>query len=94
MWIMIEIAGPRALVAFDGRVLELFGPERSRRIHVRQILSAEIERGGLLLEDGPMLGLRLIDGRHVSIRFQGGQGLEEDLERLVDALSSSFSAAQ
>ena len=86
---MIEIVGPRTLLAFDGRVLELFGSDRSRRIHVRQILTAEIQRGGLLLEDGPVLDLRLIDGHHVAVRFAGGGELERDLERLVAALSAS-----
>jgi hypothetical protein len=91
---VIEIIGPRALVAFDGRVLELFAYERSRRIHVRQILSAEIQRGGLLLEDGPVLDLRLLDGRHISVRFADGQELENDLERLVTALSAQASSAR
>jgi hypothetical protein len=85
---VIEIIGPRALVAFDGRVLELFASERSRRIHVTQILSVEIQRGGLLLEDGLVLDLRLVDGRHISVRFADGRELEGDLERLVAALSA------
>jgi hypothetical protein len=90
---VIEIIGPRALVAFDGRVLELFTSERSRRVHVRQILSAEIQRGGLLLQDGPKLELRLVDGRHISVRFAEGRELEGELERLVTALSASSSPA-
>jgi hypothetical protein len=90
---VIEVIGPRALVAFDGRVLELFTSERSRRIHIRQILSAEIQRGGLLLEDGPMLDLRLVDGRHISVRFAEGRELEGELERLVMALSMNSSSA-
>jgi hypothetical protein len=90
---VIEIIGPRALVAFDGRVLELFASERSRRIHVRQIRSAEIQRGGLLLEEGPVLELRLLDGRHISVRFADGHALENDLERLVAALSAQALSA-
>jgi hypothetical protein len=85
---VIEIVGPRTLVSFDGRVVELFGPDRSRRIHVSQILSAEIGRGGLLREDGPMLDLRLVDGRRVSVRFAEGRRLEDDLRRLVAMLLS------
>lgn len=85
---MIEIIGPRALVAFDGRVLEVFSAERSRRFHVRQIRSVEIQRGGLLLEDGPMLDLRLIDGRRISVRFADGDDVMDDLEHLVSLVSA------
>jgi hypothetical protein len=84
---MIEIIGPRALLAFDGRVLEVFAAEHSRRFHVRQIRCVEVRRGGLLLEDGPTLDLRLIDGRRISVNFADGDGVVADLEQLALLLS-------
>jgi hypothetical protein len=81
---MIEVNGPRALVAFDGRIVEVFSAESSRRIHIGQILSAEVERGGLMLEEGPVLSLRLTQGQHVTVHFASGR--EAELERLVAAL--------
>jgi hypothetical protein len=83
---MIEIAGPRTLVAFDGRVLELFGNDRSRRIHVDQILSAEIQHGQLLVDDGAVLSVRLTDGQRVTVPFAASCGPE--LEHLVTALGA------
>jgi hypothetical protein len=87
VWV-IEIIGPRALIAFDGRVLEVFAAERSRRFHIRQIRSVEIRRGGLLLEDGPTLDLRLVDGRRVSVHFADADDTVADLEQLVLLLST------
>lgn len=84
---MIEIIGPRTLVAFDGRVLEVFAAERSRRFHVRQVRSAEIRRGGVLLGDGLTLELCMSDGRHISVDFADRESVAADLARLVDLLS-------
>ena len=86
MCTMIEIIGPRALLAFDGRVLEVFAAERSRRFHVRQIRSVEIRRGGLLLEDGPTLDLRWSTGVHLG-RLRRRRDVVADLEQLVLLLS-------
>ena len=81
---MIEISGPRTLVAFDGRVLELFGNDRSRRIHVEQILCAEVQRGELLVDDGAVLSLRLTDGQSVAVPFAAS--CRPALDELVAAL--------
>lgn len=86
---MIEVIGPRALVSFDGRIVEVFTAESSRRIHIEQILSAEVERGGLMLEEGPVLSLRLIQGQHVTVHFASGR--EPELERFVAALPAGRS---
>jgi hypothetical protein len=84
---MLEIAGPRVAAAFDGRVLELFFPDGSRRIHASQIAAAEVGRGGgLLLDDrGPVLHVRLVSGERVAVSFAGGR--EQIVQRLVDALN-------
>ena len=85
---MLEIAGPRVAAAFDGRVLELFFPDGSRRIHATQIAAAELGRGGLLLDDGgPALHVRLISGERVAVSFASGE--ERGVQSLVDALNAS-----
>ena len=85
---MLEIAGPRVAAAFDGRVLELFFPDGSRRIHASQIADAELGRGGLLLDGGgPALRVRLVSGERVSVSFAAGR--EALVGRLVDALNES-----
>jgi hypothetical protein len=83
---VLEIAGPRATAAFDGRVLELFFPDGSRRIHASQIAAAEVTRGGLLLDgQGPALHVRLFSGERVSMSFPAGH--EASVRRLVEALN-------
>ena len=81
---MIEIAGAQTLVSFDGRVLELFSARTSRRIHVEQILDAEVQAGGLIVGEGATLGLRLIDGQELALPFPATR--RPALERLVAAL--------
>ena len=66
---MIEIAGSRTVLAFDGRVLELFSTRSSRRIHVEQILGAEVQRGRLIVDEAAVLELRLIDGQELTVPF-------------------------
>jgi hypothetical protein len=84
---MLEIAGPRVAAAFDGRVLELFFPDVSRRIHVSQIAAAELGRGGLLLDgEGPALHVRLGTGERVVMSFAAGR--ERSVQQLVDALNA------
>jgi hypothetical protein len=84
---MLEIAGPRVAAAFDGRVLELFFPDGSRRIHASQIVDAELGRGGLLLDGGgPALHVRLVSGERVAVSFAAGA--EHVVQRLVDALNT------
>lgn len=81
---MIEIAGSRTLVTFDGRVLELFSYRSSRRIHIEQILAAEVHRGSLMVGDGAILELQLVDGQAIAVPFAAVH--HEELERLVAAL--------
>ena len=85
---MLEIAGPRVAAAFDGRVLELFFPDGSRRIHATQIAAAELGRGGLLLDGGgPALHVRLLSGERLTVSFASGR--ESGVQSLVDALNAS-----
>jgi hypothetical protein len=81
---VIEIAGGRTVLAFDGRVLELFSSRSSRRIHVDQILGAEVQRGRLIVDEAAVLELRLIDGQELLVPF--AVTARTTLERLVSML--------
>jgi hypothetical protein len=81
---MIEIAGSRTVLSFDGRVLELFSTRSSRRIHVDQILGAEVQPGRLMVGDAAVLELRLADGQELAVPFAAADWPR--LEQLVDAL--------
>jgi hypothetical protein len=78
---MIEIAGPQKLLTFDGRVIELFSGQTSRRIHVRQIIGAELSPDALLVDEGVALELSLLDGRRLRVPFAARR--RSELERLV-----------
>ena len=82
--VMIEIAGLRTVLSFDGRVLELFSTLSSRRIHVEQILGAEVHAGRLMVGEAAVLELRLMDGQELAVAFAAADRLR--LEQLVDAL--------
>jgi hypothetical protein len=84
MSVVIEIAGPRTIASFDGRVLELFWPDHSRRIHVEQILYAEVQHGELMLEPSATLNLWLVHGERVSASFAAVRELE--LQQLIALL--------
>lgn len=71
-------------MSFDGRILELFWPDRSRRIHVQQILYAEVHTGELMLESSAILELWLLNGQSLSVAFT--MGCRPGLERLVQLL--------
>ena len=81
---VIEIAGGRTVLAFDGRVLELFSTRSSRRIHVEQILGAEVQRGRLIVDEAAVLELRLVDGQELLVPFAAAARVT--LERLVSML--------
>jgi hypothetical protein len=81
---VIEIAGGRTVLAFDGRVLELFSTRSSRRIHVEQILGAEVQRGRLIVDEAAVLELRLVDGQELLVPFAAAARVM--LERLVSML--------
>jgi hypothetical protein len=81
---MIEIAGPRTVLSFDGRVLELFSTLSSRRIHIDQILGAEVQPGRLMVGESAVLELRLVDGQELAVAFAAADRLL--LEQLVGEL--------
>lgn len=81
---MIEITGPRTLLSFDGRVLELFSTRSSRRIHIDQILGAEVQAGRLMVGDAAVLELRLADGQELALSFPAAD--RGRLEQLVGEL--------
>lgn len=81
---MIEIAGPRTVLAFDGRVLELFSTLSSRRIHIEQILGAEVQSGALMVGEAAVLELRLVDGQELAVSFAATD--RRQLQQLVEAL--------
>jgi hypothetical protein len=81
---MIEISGTRTVLAFDGRVLELFSTLSSRRIHIEQILGAEVQSGRLMVGEAAVLELRLVDGQELAVSFAPGD--RHLLEQLVEAL--------
>ena len=77
---MIEVIGPATVATFDHRVLELFTPDGSRRVHVSQLARAGIGSMGAL-RPGPTLEVHTTEGDHFTVPFEPEQTPE--LERLV-----------
>ena len=81
---MIEVIGPATVVTFDDRVLELFTPDGSRRVHVSQLARAAIGSMGALLP-GPVLEIDTTEGDHYAVPFEPEQ--TSALQRLIERLS-------
>jgi hypothetical protein len=58
--------------------------EASRRIHVEQILGAEVQHGRLIVDEAAVLELRLVDGQELMVPFTAAA--RTALERLVAVL--------
>ena len=81
---MIEVVGPATVATFDGHVLELFGPDGSRRLHTSQVERAAVSSLGMLLPV-PILEVHTVAGGRVALPFAIEQAAE--LEELVGELS-------
>ena len=69
---MIEVIGPATVATFDGHVLELFGPDGSRRLHTSQLERVGVTSVGFLLPV-PILEVHTTEGDRVALPF----GLEQ-----------------
>ena len=65
---MIEVIGPATVATFDGHVLELFGPDGSRRLHTSQLERVGVTSLGLLLPV-PILEVHTTEGDRVALPF-------------------------
>jgi hypothetical protein len=83
---MIEVIGPATVATFDGHVLELFGPEGSKRLHTSQLERVAVGSLGMLLPM-PILEVHTIEGDRLALPFAIEQSGE--LERLIQALPVS-----
>ena len=80
---MIEVIGPATVATFDGHVLELFGPDGSRRLHRSQLERAAVTSLGMLLPV-PILEVHTVEGDRIALPFAIEQAPE--LEVLIDLL--------
>ena len=80
---MIEVIGPATVATFDGHVLELFGPDGSRRLHCSQVARAAVTSLGMLLPV-PILEVHTVEGDRVALPFAIEQAAE--LEVLIGLL--------
>lgn len=74
---MIEVIGPATVATFDGHVLELFGPDGSRRLHTSQVERAAVTSLGMLLPV-PILEVHTTEGDRVALPFAIEQATELD----------------
>lgn len=74
---MIEVIGPATVATFDGHVLELFGPDGSRRLHASQVERAAVTSLGMLLPV-PILEVHTTEGDRVALPFAIEQATELD----------------
>jgi hypothetical protein len=65
---MIEVIGPATVATFDGHVLELFGPDGSRRLHASQVERAAVTSLGMLLPV-PILEVHTREGDRLALPF-------------------------
>ena len=87
---MIEVIGPATVATFDGHVLELFGPDGSRRLHTSQVERAAVTSLGMLLPV-PILEVHTTEGDRVALPFAIEQAAE--LDELVAQLGDGRWAA-
>jgi hypothetical protein len=74
---MIEVIGPATVATFDGHVLELFGPDGSRRLHSSQVERVAVTSLGMLLPV-PILEVHTVEGDRVALPFDIEQAGELD----------------
>ena len=75
---MIEVIGPATVATYDGHVLELFGPDGSRRLHASQVERAVVTSLGMLLPV-PILEVHTVEGDRVALPFAIEQAGELDV---------------